>query len=56
MITSYDKFILALVGAVAFALNTWTGWNVSPDTVNQIITIATAGGVLARWFASGAVH
>ena len=43
MITSVDKFLVALVGAGLFALNTYTGVtvDVTQDVLNAIVIVLT---------------
>lgn len=44
MITSFDKFIVAAVGAILFAANNWLGidFAISDGTFDSIISIVTA--------------
>ena len=42
MISTFDKFLVAALGAIAYALNTWGGLSLDPDLVNQIIAGVTA--------------
>lgn len=43
MITSVDKFLLALIGAIIFALTNWVGIDVGigQETINSIVAVLT---------------
>ncbi len=45
MISSYDKFLVALIGAIIFALTNWGGMDLGLDQnwINSVVAVLTPG-------------